>query len=64
MSGDASGKELAVALVLALVLALVMTQCDRLFNNNGIPFPSHSSELSPRLSHGGSRHDEETSSSN
>lgn len=64
MSGDASGKELAVALVIALVLALVMTQCDRLFNNNGIPFPSHSSELSPRLSLGGSRHDEETSSSN
>ena len=63
MSGDASGKELAVALVL-LVLALVMTQCDRLFNNNGIPYPSHSSELSPRLSLGGSRHDEETSSSN
>ena len=62
MSGDASGKELAVAV--AVAVALVMTQCDRLFNNNGIPFPSHSSELSPRLSLGGSRHDEETSSSN
>jgi hypothetical protein len=70
---DASGKELAVAL--AVALALAMTQCDRLFNNNpvqilwghqnaGIPIPSHSSALSPRLSLGGSRHNEETSSSN